>query len=328
MKITKKKKELYFLILYEIILVLLFLASSTDLIIKERQNPVYQVSVIIGDSNDNDYVNFRKGMDQAALELNADVSFVSLYERNHEAQQMEMVLREQREGARAIVLDPVEAAQLDRLLERGQLEIPVILTGASMADHKAWGAVTTDYEKMGRMLGTEILNRHGTGQTVWLLEQGKGNWMNRQFEAGIQAVLSEAGCQAAYYNTGEDPDLASFFFTRKKQGEPDLVIACLDQESLLAAADRLAGSEPAWNHLAAGLYGRGTSVSLLNHLEQGQITGLCVTDDFTAGYVSVRTAVEAAAGEKKGKDTLLESWYIEREDLQDPAFEKMLYPIE
>lgn len=325
---NRKKKELCFFVLYGVVLVFLFLASSTDLIIKERENPVYPVSVIIGDSSDDDYVNFRKGMDRAALELNADISFVSLYERNDAAQQTEMVLREQREGAKAIVLAPVKNGQLDSLFEWGQMEAPVILTGASMDGHKAYCAVAADYEAMGKRLGQEILAHHGNDQTVWLLEQGRGNWMNRQFEAGIQAALSEADCQAAYYNTGEDPDLGSFFFTRKKRGEEDLVIACLDQESLLAAADHLAGSQAVRSNPVAGLYGRGTSVSLLNHLDQGRITGICVTDDFTAGYISIQTAVEAASGKKKEEDVLLESWYIERQDLRDPVFEKMLYPIE
>ena len=49
------------------ILVLLFLMSSTDLIIKEKEIEVYPVSVIIDGDNDDYYVNFKKGMDQAAV---------------------------------------------------------------------------------------------------------------------------------------------------------------------------------------------------------------------------------------------------------------------
>ena len=43
------------------ILVLLFLMSSTDLIIKEKEIEVYPVSVIIDGDNDDYYVNFKKG---------------------------------------------------------------------------------------------------------------------------------------------------------------------------------------------------------------------------------------------------------------------------
>ena len=41
------------------ILVLLFLMSSTDLIIKEKEIEVYPVSVIIDGDNDDYYVNFK-----------------------------------------------------------------------------------------------------------------------------------------------------------------------------------------------------------------------------------------------------------------------------
>ena len=43
------------------ILVLLFLMSSTDLIIKEKKIEVYPISVIIEGDNDDYYVNFKKG---------------------------------------------------------------------------------------------------------------------------------------------------------------------------------------------------------------------------------------------------------------------------
>ena len=43
------------------ILVLLFLMSSTDLIIKEKEIEVYPVSVIIDGDNDDYYVNLKKG---------------------------------------------------------------------------------------------------------------------------------------------------------------------------------------------------------------------------------------------------------------------------
>ena len=43
--ITKREKIIW--AVYGAALVLLFLASSTDLIIKERENPVYPISVVI-----------------------------------------------------------------------------------------------------------------------------------------------------------------------------------------------------------------------------------------------------------------------------------------
>ena len=76
--ITKYEKLLW--AAYGVVLVILYMMSSTDLIIKEKKPEVYPVSVIVEDSTDDNYVNFRKGMEQAAMEMNVDVSFITLYD--------------------------------------------------------------------------------------------------------------------------------------------------------------------------------------------------------------------------------------------------------
>ena len=63
------------------ILVFLYLLSSTDLIIKEKKTEIYPVSIVIGDTTDDYYVNFRKGVEQAADDYNVDISFITLFEK-------------------------------------------------------------------------------------------------------------------------------------------------------------------------------------------------------------------------------------------------------
>ena len=67
---NKEKKVNFLWILYGLVLVILFLVSSTDLIIKEETAKIYPISVVIGDVSDENYVNFRKGMERAAMEFN------------------------------------------------------------------------------------------------------------------------------------------------------------------------------------------------------------------------------------------------------------------
>lgn len=58
------------------------------------------------------------------------------------------------------------------------------------------------------------------------------------------------------------------------------------------------------------------------------IKGLVTTNQFDAGYLSIVKAVEAI--EKRGDrdQIVLESYYIEKDDLKETRFEKILYPIE
>ena len=72
------------------ILVFLYLLSSTDLIIKEKKTEIYPVSIVIGDTTDDYYVNFRKGVEQAADDYNVDISFITLFEKEDADSQTEL----------------------------------------------------------------------------------------------------------------------------------------------------------------------------------------------------------------------------------------------
>ncbi len=98
-------------------------------------------------------------------------------------------------------------------------------------------------------------------------------------------------------------------------------------ESLLRAAQFLVEDEQS-KEKVKGLYGRGSTVPLLNYLDKGIIQGLCVTDDFSAGYLSVKTAVELAENRPVEEMGYLESYDIGREDLRNEKYEKILFPIE
>ena len=114
-----------------ICLVFLFLLSSTDWIIAEKEREVYQISVIVEDSNDEYYVNFKKGMDKAAESLHADVDFITLYAPNDLAQQIELIQREIKEGADALIVAPVDESEFVMRLDEISPSCPIILLGTS-----------------------------------------------------------------------------------------------------------------------------------------------------------------------------------------------------
>ena len=126
------KRGKWMIVLYMIFLLVLFLMCSTDLIIREPERDVYQIAVIIEDSRDDNYVNFRKGMDQAAMEFQADVHFITLYEKMDADQQMELILREQQDGADALIIVPADEDRVVSALAQGQVFVPAVLLGTGL----------------------------------------------------------------------------------------------------------------------------------------------------------------------------------------------------
>ena len=68
---VRKKKELVLWGILCVGLILLYLLSSTDWIIKEKEVEVYPVSLIISDTSYDNNVKIRKCVDRAADEMSA-----------------------------------------------------------------------------------------------------------------------------------------------------------------------------------------------------------------------------------------------------------------
>ena len=322
--ITRNEKMLWLLL--GAILVLLFLLSSTDLIIKEEEKRIYPISVIVEDDGDANYVNFQKGMDQAAMERNADVSFITLYETGNAEQQQALALREQEDGAAALVVVPAGEQGASDILAARSL-IPMVTVWADGTDAGAVAAVTTDFAGMGKNLADKIGKDWAAGVPVYLFVQEQEKAAAREFGEALAGRLAENGFYPRLIRKEGYGTFRNALEDLRESGIERAVLAGLDPDSLTELSAILEGDEALFACVGA-LYGRGSTLSLLNSLDRGIIRGLCVTDEFSAGYISVWQAVEAAEGHVLGKRTVLESYYIEKEDLRKSEYEKMLYPIE
>lgn len=336
MKMTRQEKIIWSLLAG--VLVILFLLSSTDLIIKEKKTEIYPVSVIIGDTTDDYYTNFRKGVDQAADEYNVDVNFITLYEQGDVTEQMELLKREVDDGAKAVVLVPLKRAECRKILDGMVLGSPLIVMGNIFPGDWAMTGISQDYEEAGKMLGEAIAGENTPDKPVLLFSEGLDYGYNQEVYHGLLAALSQEGFQAHLYEMNgagesgvsaeENADL--FFRTLEEKGYPgggDVMIAALDVKSLDLTADLIAGN-PAYGKYAPQLYGFGSTTKILNQMDRGVIKGLVTTNQFDAGYLSIVKAVEAIEKRSDREQIMLESYYIEKEDLRETHFEKILYPIE
>lgn len=322
---SNKEKLAWFT--YACILVLLFLMSSTNLIIKEKKVEVYPVSVIIENVNDDYYSNFKKGMERAAEEFHVDVSFITLYRDNDQKQQMEVVQREIRDGARALILSPVNAMDTVMALDAMSPNSPVILLGAPLPSDSVVDSVSPERYEMGRMLAETVVREAPRNVPVYLFTEGLEYGGNTNVYDGVRAVLDETGFHYNLVERGTEDTYRQVIEETVYPGKGRITIIALDVKALDEVARIIDGSSVYQSHVA-GLYGAGSTTSLLNELEKGIITGLTAYSQFDEGYLSVKRAVEAIQGSRQSQQTELPAFYINRDNMRDKQFEKMFYPIE
>ena len=258
------------------------------MIIKEKKTEIYPVSIVIGDTTDDYYVNFRKGVEQAADDYNVDISFITLFEKEDADSQMELVKREIEDGALAVILEPVD---------------PV--------------------ECMSHMDTAE----HEPELPVYIFTDNQGHSYNGEVFEGLKSVLEEKGFAMAVYERKSPDTFRKVIEETVYPGSGTAVVACLDASSTSEAADIIGGS-PVYGRYIAGLYGTGTTPSLLGQMDKGVIRGMIVSNEFDEGYLCVEKAVEAIRRGSAREQITLETYYIEKTDLRENKFEKILYPID
>lgn len=322
---TKQEKILWFLV--GGVLVILFLLSSTDLIIKEKKTEIYPVSVIISDTSDDYYVNFRKGVDKAAEEYNVDVSFITLYEEGEAGQQIELVQREIGDGASAVVLVPINPVECAKKMDDLVLNSPAVIVGNVFPGDRIQYGIAPDYQEEGRMLGEAIAAENPPDIPVWIFSKGLSLGYARETYDGLVSSLENAGFTTELYERKTEETFRQAIESTVYPGKGSAIIAAVDVKSLDEAADILGGSSVYANRIP-GLYGVGSTAKILNELDSGIIKGLVVKDDFDLGYMSIEKAVEAVQKMAGKEQILLDSYYIQKSDLRKSKFERILYPID
>ena len=321
--IGRKSKVLIFL--YLIFLAVLFLMCSTDLIIREPEKEVYEVAVIIEDARDDNYGNFRKGMDQAAIELNADVRFITLYEKLSADGQMELIDREQQDGVDALIVAPVKEERVEEALRENRVTVPTVILGTGTSREQTAGAVVVDYREMGAKLAEKIKARIPKNCPVLFVEDAGGKSdAGSRFVEGAAEALTGSGYPCSFEEAeGEEACRA---LLRALPEEGGVIVA--GSPEALAETVRVIEEDPTLADRLTGLYGRGTAPAILDDLDSGLITGLCVTDEFSRGYFSVRMAIGELEKAGSREAMAMDSYYIEKKDLREPKYEKMLFPVE
>lgn len=321
------KQEKIVWIVYALVLVLLFFISSTDIIIKEKVTEVYPISVIIDDTTDDYYVNFKKGVDQAARDYQVDVSFITLYEKKDSGRQIERVIREINDGAQAIILSPVEDDSVLAALDENLIGGPLVIVNSELSHNKISVNISEDYYAVGRTLAEHVVEKTPADVPVYLMTEGMERSAHALAYDGVMSVLEEGGYQTRVFQIKSEEEYRSMIGSMVYPKGKETVLVALDMKSLTAIS-RILDESTVYQNYAYGLYGLGSNLSVLNFLDSGIIEGIVVTNDFIQGYLSIQKAVEAIQNSGVQERVRTEHFYIEKEDIRKKEYQKLLYPID
>ena len=284
---------------------------------KHHQPPLLELSVILRDG-DGAVSTMRKGMEQAAQDLNVELRFLIPAEDNSAAQQAQLLEREVAGAAPAVLLIPADREALGDAVSAAAGKTTLVTVETDMT---AWGAaasITMDHQALGAALGAAALNGVPEGGTVLLLDSLPGDNGIRERMEAAKAVLEREGRQARVYKW--DPDTTSLPDILRIQ-RPRAIIAF--EAAALADVAELSRGEDAFPLL----YGCGSTASIAAALEKGRATAITAVNVFSAGYLAVEAAAALARHEDWTAAAPVAFSIVRQETMYDSDNQKLLFPV-
>lgn len=283
---------------------------------KHSQPPLLEMSVILRDG-DGGVSTMRKGMEQAAEDLNVELRFLTPAEDNNAAEQVQLLEREVAGGAPAVVLLPADRELLSGAVSAAAGKTTLVTVETDMT---AWGAaasVSMDHHALGEALGTAAMHGVPAGGTVLLLDSLPGdNGIRERLEAARE-VLEREGRQVREYQWSGDETLFADILRIERPG----AVIAFEAAALAEVAELSRGEN------FPLLYGCGSTTGVAAALEKGRVTAIAAVNVFSAGYLAVEAAASLARHEDwTGAPTVAFS-VVRQETMYESDNQKLLFPV-
>ena len=283
---------------------------------KHHQPALLEMSVILRDGDGN-VSAMRKGMEQAAKDLNVELRFLTPAEDNSAVEQVQLLEHEVSGAAPAILLIPADREALGEAVSAAAGKTTLVTVESDMT---AWGAdasISMDHQALGEALGKAALNGVPFGGTVLLLDSLPGDNGIRERLETAREVLEREGRQVREYQWSGDETLFADILRIER---PGAVIAF--EAAALAEVAELSREEN-----FPLLYGCGSTTGIAAALEKGRVTAIAAVNVFSAGYLAVEAAASLARHEDwTGAPTVAFS-VVRQETMYESDNQKLLFPV-
>lgn len=322
----KKRKEI------SIILFLLLLISFGlllhDIRLSEKEKKTYNISIIARGKNSESLMIMKKGIDQAALEMNSNISIITLSEENKVLEQTKLIEQEITNKADAIIIDPVDYEKMVEPIENAMKKVPVILIGSTVNSQRILSSISCDNYKLGVSLGKEMIEMGNKKENIIIVKNNLNCSSIKDRYDGFMSVMKETDNTFTEWEFLEE-EQQNYYFQAKKLLEDNEVdtIVIFDTGILEMVAQekkdlRSINKEKKF----AEIYGTGSTSKIISFIEDNVISATAIQNEYNIGYLGVKTAVDIING-KSIKNNNIFSTIITKENMYSDENQKLLFPF-
>lgn len=314
-------------ILIEAVLALMASVVAFSMFWERNDKKLDKVSVIVQNSDSNQWTAFKYGLKMAAEDLEVEMVVVSTDNFTKASEEKSLIENEISSGADAVIVQPVPDPDTEAMLKKMSNKIPIMLVKSEVSKDSGGPSLPVtkpDNYAMGRDLAEGLLTDYGgslQGKTLGIVSETDHSEAGASREAGFKEGIKNSGAEITWTVSDVSSEFEESMLSLKPK--VDFVIA-LDDSSLI-----LAGKAAEGNNLHGALvYGIGNSTEAVYYLDTGKAECLIVPDEFYIGYESLTEAAEYLENSfKKMQDKTVSYTVLRRETLFSKENQELLFTM-
>lgn len=295
----------WMLALVAVLMVLFFILSSTDLLVRKDKQEIKKVSVIASGESSSVGEDFRRGIQEAANEDRVEVNYIAFGEEGETWTQTELIEREWQRGAQAVILVVKDRGSMEQYLAGKQDMAPLITVNSfGNYDHEL-SRILFDTDAAAERLVQEILKQEGRLKPVTCLT-GESQ-ISAEVYKSLKKALAAEGIEPESMTLSHAVVEGEGIFIGCGQEETEELISKTGEDKRRA------------------IYGIGHSDTILKEMEAGSVKGIMAYSMYSVGVHAVREAVNAIDEGYTEETVFVPCKLITRENLKEE--QRFLFPI-
>jgi len=284
------------------------------------------VSVILNNSSNDRWVSLKEGIEQAAIDRDVNVNYVSTGPiENYEAE-ISLINREAENGADGVIVDMCAGYKnKDAVIDVASL--PIVYLDSDVAPEGSNYVVSADNYEVGKTLAEELIKVYGDGKgiSVGLVAGDTGIIGISQRREGFLDALDGLNYYISWTLEGDTDSIQKKMEDMRFSREVDAIVALANDETELMIDTRIIDSD---TQDSINLFGVGSSEKALYYLDKEYIHTLVVPNEFSMGYYAMNKLIDQLLAQGGGaKIETVGHIVVDHDNMYNDDVQKLLFPI-
>lgn len=291
----------------------------------DQEKDIYQISYIYrNDSMEESQQAIRQGIEQAAKDFKCEVTAVAFDSSIDASEQLELINREVKNGADAILIEPVNEKEIADVLMKINKKIPVVQMNSWVeGKENELPKVHVDNYKMGERLAAKIAKDMKETQKVLLVESEMNYNDIAETCRGVKEFLENKGIviEEAEIPNGETERAGVL---PRILENPDAGVVVVFSTTQLELCGKFKKENAALSDTA--IYGIGKSNQVISYVEEKLIQAIGVTNEYSTGYLGAMKAVNELKGERQ-EEKSIDFSIVDIDNIYTTENQRLLFPF-